>query len=78
MKIQFKCFANLPEKYDCGFTGGSEHDIQPGETVGQFASRMNMREEDIKIVFINGKSAAKDTPLNDGDRVAFAPAVGGM
>jgi molybdopterin converting factor small subunit len=78
MKVHLKCFANLPEKYDCDYTDGSEHDIQPEETVAQFAARLNISNEDIKIIFINGKKAGEDSILKDGDRVAFAPAIGGM
>ena len=78
MKVQFKCFASLPEKYACDYAEGTEHEIESGETVGKFAARMNIPEEDIKIVFLNGKNATLDTKLNNGDRIAFAPATGGM
>jgi len=39
---------------------------------------LNISNEDIKIIFINGKKAGEDSILKDGDRVAFAPAIGGM
>ena len=78
MKVQLKCFASLPEKYECDYTDGVEYEIRPGDTVEQFASRINISEEDIKLIFINGKKVDKTTVLNDGDRLAFAPATGGM
>ncbi len=78
MKVQFKCFASLPENYACDYAEGTEHEIESGETVGKFADRMNIPAEEIKIVFLNGKNATLDTELNNGDRLAFAPATGGM
>ena len=78
MKVKLKCFANLPERYDCDYTDGSEHEITPAETVAQFAARLKISDKDIKIIFINGKKANKDNVLKDGDRLAFAPATGGM
>jgi molybdopterin converting factor small subunit len=78
MKVQFRCFASLPEKYECDYTDGAEHEIRPGERVEDFASRLEISEKDVKIIFVNGKRATKDTILNDGDRLAFAPSVAGM
>ena len=78
MKIHLKCFAGLPEKYDCDYTGSSEHNLLSGETIEQFASRMNISEDDMKLMFINGKKVDKATILKNGDRLAFAPATGGM
>ena len=78
MKVHLKCFASLPEKYACDYADGTEHEIESGDTVGKFADRMNIPAEEIKIVFVNGKKAAVDTVLNNGDRLAFAPATGGM
>jgi molybdopterin converting factor small subunit len=78
MKISFKCFASLPDKYDCSFSDGEEHEISSGETVEQFARRMSISSDDVKIIFVNGKKADMDTELHDRDRLAFAPATGGM
>lgn len=38
---------------------------------------LNIRPEDLKLIFVNGVHAEPDRILNDGDRVAFVPAVGG-
>ena len=78
MKVQLKCFSSLPEKYACDYTDGIEHQVQPGETVEGFAQRIDVSEEDIKLIFVNGKKVDKTYVLNDGDRLAFAPATGGM
>jgi hypothetical protein len=78
MKVQLKCFSSLPEKYACDYTDGIEHPVQLGETVEGFASRIDISEEDIKLIFVNGKKVDKTYVLKDGDRLAFAPATGGM
>ena len=78
MKIHLKCFAGLPERYDCDYTGGTEHDLLSGETIEQFASRKSISEDDMKLIFINGRKVEKETVLENGDRLAFAPATGGM
>ena len=54
MEVQSKYFASLPKKYACDYTDGIEHEVQPGETVEGFASRIDISEEDIKIIFVNG------------------------
>ncbi len=78
MKITFKCFAHLPEKYDCSFSDGEEQDIPSGETVEQFIRRMNISFDDVKIIFVNGVKADLSSELHAGDRLALAPATGGM
>lgn len=41
------------------------------------AEKLHLPLDDIKIIMINGVHASLDSPLADGDRVAFFPAVGG-
>ena len=78
MKVQLKCFSSLPEKYACDYIDGIEHQVQSGETVEEFVLRIDVSEEDIKLIFVNSKKVDKTYVLNDGDRLAFAPATGGM
>jgi molybdopterin converting factor small subunit len=42
------------------------------------ADQARVPEEAISLVFVNGRRSDFDQRLSDGDRVAFAPAVGGM
>ena len=44
-----------------------------GQRVRDVLRNMNIRDEDIEGVFVNGKIAPADTLLNDGDRVAAFP-----
>ena len=46
-------------------------------TAGDLAQRLNLPLSEIKIVMINGRRLELTTPINDGDRVGYFPAVGG-
>ena len=52
-------------------------ELAEGGTARDLALHLGLPLDDIKIVMINGRHASLDTPLHDGDRVAFFPAVGG-
>jgi molybdopterin converting factor small subunit len=46
--------------------------------VDQLAQQISIPEEDVSVVFVNGKHATLDSTLSEGDRVAFVPPTGGM
>ena len=48
-------------------------DIEEGITPKDIMGRMELGPEDVEIVFINGKAGPFNTPLKDGDRIAFVP-----
>jgi sulfur carrier protein ThiS len=70
--IEVKCFATLA-KYT---PPGGQIDL-PGQDVTQLIKKLGIPEEEVKIVFVNGKRASLDTKLRDKDRVGIFPAVGG-
>jgi molybdopterin converting factor small subunit len=78
MKISLKCFAQLSEGDVCDFTGSDQHEISEGETIKDLLTRLGLRQEEIKIIFVNHKMSDFDTVLHDGDEVGLAPPVGGM
>jgi molybdopterin converting factor small subunit len=41
-------------------------------------ARINVAEDQVKLVFINGKKAEASARLADGDQVGLFPPVGGM
>ena len=51
--------------------------VTAGETVGAVLERIGIPIDEVKIVFINGRSSNFDALLVDGDRVGVFPAVGG-
>ncbi|MDZ7759370.1 MAG: MoaD/ThiS family protein [Desulfovermiculus sp.] len=74
MNIQVRCYATLakyqPEK-------ANEYPLDTGSTVADLTSSLEADQEEIKVAFVNGKHAPMTTQLQDGDRVALFPAVGG-
>ena len=78
MKINLKCFATLVEPGTCDFRDSTTYTLTQGQTVADLAREAGIAEKDIKIAFVNSRVVALDSVLSDGDRVGFAPAVGGM
>ena len=78
MKVNLKCFANLAEKYTCDYQVTTTMDMTEGSTVEKLMNASGIPQEDVKIVFVNGKISGVGHPLNDGDRITLVPATGGM
>ncbi len=79
MNVTVKCFATLSDDTRC--TYDQARDIRLDTTkasAGTLAEVVAIAPQDIALIFVNGRRAELGTPLTDGDRVAFAPAVGGM
>lgn len=47
--------------------------IEEGTTARDLVHQVSLTEQDVEVVFINGKVQSLDTKLNDSDRVAFVP-----
>ena len=73
MQIEVRCFATLSPHTP----KGNRLDLPAGTTAGEAMHILGIRPEDLKLIFVNGVHAEPDRVLNDGDRVAFVPAVGG-
>ena len=78
MIVYLKCFAILASDAVCDYRSSAPFDLPAGQTILNLIERLGMAREAVKIAFVNNKIAAMDTVLADGDRVALAPAVGGM
>ena len=78
MKVYVKCFATLARKGACDFRNAVPMAVPTGMTVRNFLRHVGVAREAVKIAFVNNRIVAMDQPLEDGDRVALAPAVGGM
>ena len=74
IKIELKLFVTLskyiPENAD-------EHAIVPGKTIEELIFDLDIPDELVKLIFINGKRQEIDYVLQDGDRVGLFPPVGG-
>jgi sulfur carrier protein ThiS len=56
---------------------GLELEHAPGLTAAGIMERLGIPPAEVKVVMINGRSAAPQSPVADGDRVGLFPAVGG-
>jgi len=74
MNIQVRCYATLA-KYQPA--SADVFSLDPGSTITDLASSLGVAREEIKVAFVNGKHAPMTTKLEEGDRVALFPAVGG-
>ncbi len=48
-------------------------EIQPGTRAGDLMKEMQLTDNDVEVVFVNGRAKSADAILSDGDRVAFVP-----
>ncbi|MGB5422033.1 MAG: MoaD/ThiS family protein [Desulfobacterales bacterium] len=78
MKVTVKCISTLADADACDYKDSTPYDMKDGETVTSLIKRLDRSPEDIKLVFVNGKHAEKNSVLKDGDQVGLAPATGGM
>jgi molybdopterin converting factor small subunit len=73
MQIKVKLFATLR----VGRFNVEYRDYPPGSTVGQITEELDIPEKELGIVFVNGRHAAVDQLLKEGDTLSFFPLVGG-
>ena len=73
MQIRIKCFATLSDHTP---QGGSLQ-LPEGATVMDAMTLVGLKETDVKLIFVNSKSAGLDTVLVDDDQLGIFPAVGG-
>lgn len=58
-------------------SAGLDLEFVPGERVGGLIRRLGLAPGRIKIIMVNGRAAALEQELGDGDRVGLFPPVGG-
>ncbi len=78
MKIEVNLFASLA-RYKPENTGRHSwiETCPEGTLVIDFLHQLNVPEEEVKLIFVNGKHAKGDNVLSEGDRVGIFPPVGG-
>lgn len=74
MPVSLKLYANLsaltPEN-------AAAYPVAPGDTVGAIMKAIGIPAAEAVSIVRNGSAAGLDTPVLDGDRIAFVPPVGG-
>ena len=73
MRIKIKLFSTLQE----GRSNKKSHETRPGASTGEVVTELGIPLETPLIIFVNGRHADIDTTLNEGDRLALFPPIGG-
>jgi sulfur carrier protein ThiS len=78
MTIHLALFAYLSQYQPDGQGGCHARpiDVSDGGTVGELVARLGLPDGP-RVVFVNGRHAADDQPLSDGDRLAIFPQIAG-
>ena len=78
ISIQLALFAKFSSRYPVGGSGREPRpfDVAADTTVGQVVHAIGLDGEP-RITFVNGRHAADDRVLREGDRLALFPPVAG-
>ena len=78
MKIEVNLYATL-KRYLKNETGGKSSviEVEDDACVKDIVQKLKIPADSVKLIFINGVHAKKDTPLKDEDRLGLFPPVGG-
>jgi sulfur-carrier protein len=76
--IELALFAKLSSRYPDGGSGRGARPfaVEDGTTVGRAIADIGLGEEQ-RITFVNGRHAADDRVLEEGDRLAIFPPIAG-
>jgi len=78
MRIQVKLFATLGGYIPGGKSGiPLEVEIAEGSSVADLIKKLNLPREELKVVFVNGRTRPLDWLLHTGDEVGMFPPIGG-
>lgn len=79
MKITVKLFANLVQfSPNPTFSGAPfQMELSPGATLADVVQVLQLPEEEVKVLFVNGIICELDRILNENDVVGIFPPVGG-
>ncbi|MBN2554833.1 MAG: MoaD/ThiS family protein [Anaerolineales bacterium] len=78
MQVEVTVFATLRHYMPGLPIGGSRQiDVQPGTTVADLMHALGLPSEEVKVVMRNHLQAELSDAVEDGDRIAYIPAVAG-
>jgi len=81
MKISLKLFSNLMEYLPADANGNKvEVEMAPGASCEAVLARLNIPDEAIQVVMVNGEYVSSDNrtkPLSEGDAVSVWPSIQG-
>ncbi len=79
MLIHVRLQAMLESYTPAGHPAGQPFplEVPEGSTLADVAAQLNIRPQEIKVAYVNGKARAPQYRLHDGDEVGFFPPLGG-
>jgi sulfur carrier protein ThiS len=78
MQVEVTVFATLRKYLPNLPVGGSKYiEVDPGATPADLIQILGLPAEEVKIVIRNHVITGLDVIVEDGDRIAFAPAIAG-
>lgn len=78
ISVQVKLFATLRRHFpELEIGEAMAVRVPDGATVAELLDTLNLRQDEVKLVFVNGVSAKTEQPLSGGDEVGIFPPVGG-
>ena len=78
MKVEVKLYATLARYVPPGVTGaGGIVDVAEGMTVAELIQQWCIPEDQVKLIFVDGVHATRETVLTAGSRLGIFPPVGG-
>ena len=78
MDVHVKLFATLRRQFpDLGIGEAMSVTLPQGATIAHLVERLDLPDEQVKVVFVNGTVREREFMLSDGDEVGIFPPVGG-
>jgi molybdopterin converting factor small subunit len=78
MKIEVVALATLRQFMpDVPLGGARSMEVAPGTTMLQLRDMVGLPADEVRVIIRNHRQAELDDVVQDGDRVAFIPAVAG-
>ncbi|CAA7601086.1 ThiamineS/Molybdopterin converting factor subunit 1 [Acididesulfobacillus acetoxydans] len=73
MEVTIKLFATLRE----GRFKAVTWDLSEGTVVGEVLERLNIKQEEVSVLLVNGREAKVCQVLSEGDVMSAFPPIGG-
>ncbi len=79
MRVEVRAFATLRRDYMPDLPVGEARvlDVEPGTTLADVMRTLGLPAEEVKVIMRNHRQAELADLVQEGDRVAFLPAVAG-
>jgi len=76
--VQVKLFATLRRHFpELGIGEAISVELPDDATVGELVEELDLPDEQVKVVFVNGIVRKEGCLLSDGDEIGIFPPVGG-